>query len=130
MDSTTSEQHPYFPSGDWEGVYLYENGPGAERHPMSFELNFREGKITGSGGDDVGPFSWEGSYDVLSMAVKMLKSYPAHQVLYTGMADSSGIYGTWQLSFARGGFHIWPKTNEREEQAVAVGEKEKEVSVV
>ena len=129
-DSTSSEQHPNFPSGDWEGFYLYQGGPGAQRHPMSFELNFRQGKITGSGSDDVGPFSWEGSYDVLSMVVNMLKSYPSHQVLYSGMADTSGIYGSWQLSFARGGFHIWPKNNEQEEQEEAVREKEKELSVV
>lgn len=124
------EAHPNFPSGAWEGFYLYQSGPSANRHSMSFHLNFQEGKVTGSGADDVGPFSWEGTYNEGSMLVTLIKSYPSHQVLYEGMADTNGIYGTWQLSFVRGGFHIWPKKNKQKNEEEAIKEVKKELSAV
>jgi hypothetical protein len=107
-----SEQHPNFPSGEWEGHYLWQAGAGAERHPMDFILNFKEGIVTGSGSDDVGSFKWEGEYSTSSMSVKMVKVYRTHLVLYSGMADTNGIYGSWEIPpFGRGGFHVWPKKN-------------------
>lgn len=124
------EQHPNFPSGAWEGFYLYQSGPGAGRHPMSFHLNFKNGQITGSGSDDIGALSWKGTYDVGSMSVNMVKSYASHTVAYSGMADTNGIYGTWELSFMKGGFHIWPKKNEAEGKAVETKKKKKKLSAV
>lgn len=124
----TVEQNPYFPSGEWEGFYLYSSGPDAARHPMAFRLNFRDGKVTGTGTDDVGPFSWRGSYDVVSLAVQLVKQYAGHTVNYRGIADDSGIYGSWELTFARGGFHIWPKKEERENQQAEVEKKSKKLA--
>lgn len=124
--SNSSEQNPLFPSGIWEGFYLYTSGSDADRHAMNFRLDFRDGKITGSGSDDVGAFSWQGTYDTASLAVSLIKSYPTHSVFYQGMADTNGIYGTWHMVFMRGGFHIWPKENGEEaiEEEVTVEEKE------
>ncbi|MEO0732318.1 MAG: hypothetical protein AAFZ52_05760 [Bacteroidota bacterium] len=103
-----SERHPHFPSGEWEGHYTY--GPGSEKHPMAFRLNFAEGSVSGAGSDDVGPFTWNGHYDTQSLVVQMVKKYRgAHEVYYDGRADTNGIYGGWRLIFSRGGFHIWPK---------------------
>ncbi len=125
-----AEQHPNFPSGAWEGFYLYATGPGADRHAMSFRLNFNSGKIKGSGGDDIGPFTWEGEYDVSTMSVNMVKSYRSHTVNYTGMADTNGIYGSWDLGLARGGFHIWPKKQENTGKAATAKSKKKKLSAV
>jgi len=105
-----SEQNPYFPSGIWDGFYLYTSGPGSHRHNMFFHLDFADGHVTGSGSDTVGGFSWSGTYDATTFAVKMIKHYAGHEVFYDGMADESGIYGRWTIPpFSNGGFHIWPR---------------------
>ena len=55
------EIHPLFPSGEWEGFYTYEMRPKADRHEMHSMLDFKNNMVKGSGGDDVGRFSWKGS---------------------------------------------------------------------
>lgn len=106
----TDESHNYFPSGEWEGFYLYQAGADATRHAMHLRLTFAEGRVTGSGSDDVGPFTYRGQYDVTTFRVTMVKHYATHEVSYRGVADESGIYGSWELPISfRGGFHIWPK---------------------
>lgn len=122
--TNASEQHPYFPSGIWEGFYVYGSGPSAHRHSMSFSLDFKDGKVSGSGSDDVGALTWNGSYDVQSMAVSMVKQYHSHTVGYRGMADTSGIYGSWEMFSGRGGFHIWPKKTGEEAEEAAAEEEE------
>lgn len=116
------ESHELFPSGEWEGFYTYVMGPGGGRHPMSFVLQFQNGRVTGGGSDDIGPFSWNGSYDVQDLQCAMTKHYAGHQVDYHGHADENGIWGTWTIGgYATGGFHIWPKkgkSEETEEEAV------------
>lgn len=102
---------------------------------MSFLLDFKNGVITGSGGDDVGSFAWRGTYDTEKMTCQMTKRYTTHEVFYAGHADENGIWGTWSMHFemkggiwdtplrdmakammeevSKGGFHIWPKANSR-----------------
>lgn len=104
-----SEIHPLYPSGDWEGFYIYAQGPGARQHPMQLILNFKNHKISGAGFDDVGAFSWSGEYNLKSHVVFLTKSYATHQVQYSGFADEHGIWGNWVLSGLKGGFHIWPR---------------------
>ena len=106
---TTYETHPLFPSGEWEGFYTYAFGPDADRHKMSFQLDFKKNLISGSGSDDIGGFSFKGTYDTKIMKCSMSKHYAAHTVLYEGSVDENGIWGTWTLEWGRGGFHIWPK---------------------
>lgn len=125
-----TEQHPNFPSGAWEGFYLYADGPAANRHNMSFILNFRQGQIRGSGSDDIGPFTWAGAYDKGSMSVTMVKSYRTHKVAYSGMADTNGIYGTWELPPGSGGFHIWPKKQAASGKAMATKATKKKLTAV
>ncbi|MTB50907.1 hypothetical protein [Lewinella sp. W8] len=118
--SHNAESHPYFPSGDWEGFYLYRSGPGAERHPMRCQLDFADGKVTGGGSDDVGAFRWQGVYSTVEMSCRMVKQYATHVIFYDGRADESGVYGTWsQGAYFSGGFHLWPKQGGNEEEAVA-----------
>ncbi|WP_190277568.1 hypothetical protein [Adhaeribacter rhizoryzae] len=119
-----SETHPLFPSGDWEGFYTYVTGPAADKHPMQFMLNFNDNVITGSGADDVGGFSWKGSYDTGQMQCTMTKYYHSHTVHYNGHVDENGIWGMWQLDFVSGGFHIWPKASAGNQEGVAVSAKE------
>jgi hypothetical protein len=123
-----NEPHPLFPSGEWEGFYTYEQGIQASRHKMSFFLHFKNGKVTGSGSDDVAAFSWNGTYSTENFHCKMTKRYPTHAVYYDGRADENGIYGTWTISgFYKGGFHIWIK-NVEEEKAVEENSTTLEVS--
>jgi hypothetical protein len=75
-----------FPSGPWTGVYTYAP---SDKHRMDLHLDFSDGCITGDGNDDVGRFLIRGKYDASSC---------------------KGIWGTWEImTFAHGGFHIWPK---------------------
>jgi len=145
----SSEMHPLFPSGEWEGFYLY--GRDRDKHRMSFTLNFKNNVITGRGGDDVGSFTWRGAYDVEKMTCQMTKHYSTHEVFYAGHADENGIWGTWSITFemkggiwdtplrdmakatmeamSKGGFHIWPKGNSRGEAVEEVARISKSVPV-
>ena len=105
-----SEQHPYFPSGDWEGFY---NDPrvGGKRGEMAMTLDFSGGCITGSGSDPVGFHTWTGTYDTKAETCSLQKTYPGkHSVEYSGYADENGIWGKWTIrKHGAGEFHIWPK---------------------
>ena len=104
------ETNPLFPSGEWEGFYSYEFGPDARRYMMSFALTFKNGKVSGSGIDNVSRFSWRGNYDTEKLRCWMQKQYPSHTVSYDGYVDQKGIWGIWEIPpYSRGGFHIWPK---------------------
>ncbi|MGB0524915.1 MAG: hypothetical protein ACPGJS_18215 [Flammeovirgaceae bacterium] len=103
------ETHPLFPSGDWEGFFTYELGPQADKYEMELFLNFKAGVLSGGGDDEVGIFSWRGTYDVRKLVCRMVKDYQTHKVQYKGNVDENGIWGTWKLDWMTGGFHIWPK---------------------
>ena len=105
----SSEMHPHFPSGEWEGFFVYFRG--GEQYKMAFHLNFKDGMVTGSGADAVNAFTWKGKYSLEDFTCRMVKSYPTHQVFYDGRADENGIWGLWKMDFFTGGFHIWPKGN-------------------
>lgn len=123
------EQHPLLPSGEWEGFYCYNFSP--EQHKMEIELNFSNAVVSGSGTDDVAPFTWKGKYDLELFKIEMTKYYHSHTVFYRGDIDENGIWGTWEMGKPKGnipdfiietfnemfkelhigGFHIWPKNN-------------------
>ncbi|HEY2951597.1 MAG TPA: hypothetical protein VGK40_03385 [Verrucomicrobiae bacterium] len=98
-----------FPSGPWTGFYNY--GPPG-RHRMDLHLAFANGQMTGDGQDDVGRFLIKGRYDTANRECWWTKSYPgSHDVSYRGFREGKGIWGTWEIGlWARGGFHIWPRT--------------------
>lgn len=122
---TNHETHPLFPSGEWEGFYTYEQGPGAQRHKMEFTLNFQNNVVDGNGSDDVGPFSWVGLYDTVALVCKMTKYYAYHTVSYAGNVDENGIWGTWNIrDFTSGWFHIWPKPGAEEQMEEEVNVKQ------
>ncbi len=116
------ESHPLFPSGDWEGFYLYRWS--GFRHMMAFTLDFREGTVSGHGCDDIAPFNWSGIYDVDQLRCRMTKHYATHTVEYDGYVDENGIWGTWTIGQGfSGGFHLWPKPGfKKEETAEALSE--------
>ncbi|MEO1713208.1 MAG: hypothetical protein AAFU60_07730 [Bacteroidota bacterium] len=109
LNTPKQEQHPLFPSGDWEGFYIYSSGPSAAQHPMHFFLDFKNGTVTGSGSDNVNAFTWQGTYDTKGLTCSMTKTYPSHSVDYSGCVDENGIWGRWAIGPFTGGFHIWPK---------------------
>lgn len=126
----TDETHALFPSGEWEGFYTYTYGPGADRHPMYFVLQFRDGVVSGGGGDDVGPFHWRGTYDKVNLRCQMTKYYATHTVFYDGHVDENGIWGTWNIrGYFSGGFHIWPKNKEENESEAEVEAVEERVEI-
>jgi hypothetical protein len=105
-----TEQHPHFPSGEWEGFY---NDP-LGSHPkgeMAMTPDFSNGHISGSGSDPVGAYHWTGTYDTKAETCQLTKTYVgAHSVEYSGYADENGIWGKWAIKRWRSGeFHIWPK---------------------
>lgn len=86
-----------YPSGRWDGFWVQAH---LGRQPMTpFSLHFTNGRITGEGRDVVGRFTFEGSYDSRTGAVRMLKQYVGkHWVLYEGEPDGEGsIQGTWSI---------------------------------
>lgn len=111
----TTETHPHLPSGKWEGFYSYTYGPDSAKHDMRFHLTFNDGNISGRGNDDVGYFTWKGTYNLQSMTANLVKFYPTHQVNYQGWVDENGIWGNWNISVCKGGFHIWPSSTSKEE---------------
>lgn len=124
-NNNLQETHPLFPSGEWEGFYIYTILSG-HRGKMAFSLNFKDGIVEGSGSDNVGAFNWRGDYDKEGLRCRMTKYYASHTVFYDGHVDENGIWGTWTISeHWKGGFHIWPKGIEEEmaevvEEAVPV----------
>lgn len=111
--SNSSELHPFFPSGDWEGFYKDPRG-GRPNGEMRMTLDFSAGLITGSGSDPVGVYAWTGTYDTKAETCSLKKTYLGrHSVEYTGYADENGIWGKWIIpKMGAGEFHIWPKKNE------------------
>ncbi len=94
---------------------------------MDLDLTFANGNMTGSGSDNIGPFSIKGRYDPGNQECYWTKSYlGAHDVFYRGFREGKGIWGTWEIGiFGRGGFHIWPlHSAESEEQTATTHEAE------
>ena len=117
------ETDPRFPSGEWEGFYIYGFGPNA-RHFISCYMTFQEGKVSGAGVDDIDRFIWKGSYDIERGRCALHKYYPTHDVFYDGYAEKNGIWGSWEITGpipSRGGFHLWPKGLY---ESIAKGEEE------
>jgi hypothetical protein len=83
---------------------------------MTIDLNFLNGQMHAKGSDIVGPFTFEGIYDVADGKCRWIKQYLGkHQVTYTGVNEGQGIWGVWEIR-ALGGlyrdqgvFHIWPE---------------------
>ena len=123
-DAAGQEMHPLFPSGEWEGFYTYATGSAAEEHKMQFILSFKGNRVEGAGGDDVGSFSWKGSYNTGQMECALTKYYNTHSVYYKGQVDENGIWGLWEMDWMSGGFHIWPKKDLQNQEAQELEIKE------
>ena len=127
------ESHPFLPSGEWEGFYCYHNN--MHQHKMATHFRFINSSITGSGTDDVAPFSWSGTYDLKIFKFSTRKFYSTHQFLYKGDIDENGIWGIWESApssndnkriFAyrmTGGFHLWPRQLGKETNKNIIEEK-------
>lgn len=118
-----NESNSNFPSGPWTGFFTYNHSP--EKTRTDLILEFTNGRITGEGNDWVGPFVIDGNYDVQTNECYWLKLYVGqHSVFYRGFREGKGIWGTWEISNNwRGGFHIWPVTEENNELEANVEEE-------
>lgn len=88
----------------WEGVYLYEWTPGQE-HAMQMMLSLHDGRIRGSGRDDVGNFDISGHFS--GEDAFFFKRYRTHTVEYRGTYRGNSISGIWTLPGACGEFQLW-----------------------
>lgn len=109
-------------SGPWTGYYNYPWRL-AERHGMDLRLTFSDGRLTATGSDDVGPFTFEGRYDPATLECTWVKRYATHTVDYRGFREGKGIWGTWRLTGATGGFHIWPLEADAAAASVSASEQ-------
>ena len=112
------ESPSFLPDGPWEGFYEEYDKPG--NFPMACTFTFSDGLVTGSGSDEVGTFTFSGTYSTSDYKVVMKKSYHSHALAYEGHADENGIWGKWHfpaLKFVSAGFHLWPKKGEAEQIA-------------
>lgn len=124
MKKENLESHQFLPSGEWEGFYCYSHS--SAQHKMSIQLSFKKGKVYGSGTDDINYFSWKGNYNLQSFIIEMIKTYPSHTVDYKGNIDENGIWGMWNIgSNCKGGFHIWPKKQNSNENEASLKEEVK-----
>ena len=108
-----------FPSGPWTGFYAYSP---QDRHRMDLHLEFHNGRVRGTGSDDLGRFLIHGHYDESRRECYWLKRYlGAHEVYYQGYREGKGIWGRWEIgALSSGGFHIWPVgAEEGETESVA-----------
>src|SRR6266436_1699953 len=98
---------------------------------MDLDLTFANGSMSGTGSDNVGPFSIKGRYDPANQECHWTKSYlGAHDVFYRGFREGKGIWGTWEITVqSHGGFHIWPRAA-GESHAVTVEERKELVDAV
>jgi len=101
-----------FPDGPWRGFYVYAGV--RDRHPMDLHLRFRGGVLSGSGDDDVGPFTLRGRYGAGATEIHWTKTYVGrHSVYYRGFGEPNRIWGTWELGEEwTGGFKIWPRASD------------------
>ena len=98
-----------YPSGKWDGFWVQSIW--GRQSMTAFSLRFANGRVKGEGKDMVGRFSFEGTYDEQTGAVRMVKQYIGkHQVLYLGQPDGEGcIVGTWRIGeFSTGPFLLRP----------------------
>jgi hypothetical protein len=118
-----------FPSGPWIGFYNYFDT--APRHRMDLHLTLSQGRMTGEGSDDIGPFLIDGRYDTGTNECHWTKQYVGkHSVFYRGFREGRGIWGTWELRVYRGGFHIWPLNSGSSEEIAESLEEEKPVDAI
>ena len=105
-------------SGWWEQV-------GYGRQPMqNLLLRFDGEKITGSGSDCVGDFTFHGM--IQGSQVNLLKQYIGkHQIEYRGVSDGEGTYfGNWYLLGYVGGkwlLHVGANRETREIEEIEIG---------
>jgi hypothetical protein len=81
---------------------------------MEAVLTFADGRLTGTGRDRIGEFTFSGQYDTAGGKCSWVKHYLGQHLLnYRGFNEGKGIWGTWEYNGGgwqiTGGFHIWPE---------------------
>jgi len=114
-----------FPSGQWVGFYTYAGR--TRKYLMDLILEFKSERMTGEGADGIGFFVISGNYSEQSGECSWVKQYVGrHAVEYNGYQEGKGIWGNWVVDLGKGGFHIWPLSEEASLNAAeesAIGEK-------
>ena len=117
-DERCNETDPRFPSGQWQGFYVQSG----TKHPMSAQLRFRRGRISGDGMDGVGGFRMAGTYNLDGGQVTLRKHYFAqHMVVYIGNGGPlRSLQGRWDLRADGlcGFWRLWPVDADDDEWVV------------
>lgn len=90
-------------SGHWIGYYMQYR----DRHIFSMNLKFETDTITGSGDDEIGSFSVEGTFDRMTGNADFIKVYHgAHSVRYSGEITQDGctMKGQYTVSGSKDDF--------------------------
>lgn len=80
----------HFQSGSWLCKY-FQHGQWHEQHLVTLSFNPETLQVTGSGSDDIGNYSVEGTYSLDTVRLAMVKSY--------GLVESENIAVTIQLTW-------------------------------
>jgi len=98
---------------------------------MDLVLIFADRAISGDGNDDIGRFFVTGRFDETNGECYWTKTYiGAHDVYYRGFREGKGIWGLWELPNESGGFHVWPRGQEQDEQDYESAEEPAPVEAV
>jgi hypothetical protein len=93
-------------SGRWEGYFMQ----GGARHSQTLELAFAQGRMSGTGDDEIGKFLIFGEYDEDQNTGAWLKQYLGkHQVYYGGEMSNGRIRGRWFIynGYQSDRFELW-----------------------
>jgi hypothetical protein len=95
-------------SGLWSGCWIRAGE--TSRHPMRLYLTFQDGRVQGSGDDEVGRFTMEGECASSDNYCSMTKTYVgSHGVEYRATWTGAGYAGEWRIPDGGSGtFALWP----------------------
>lgn len=80
-------------SGPWTGYWIQ----GDMRGDVTIDMSIEGNRLIGRGSDFIDIFFIEGAYDDRTREVRLLMSYPTHQVHHKGVWDGLAIRGRWTI---------------------------------
>ena len=111
-------------SGDYKGYYAYNHD--SSHYEMKVSLVFDDnGIITGHGQDSVNAFTFNGKMNLDTNAIKLTKSYPSHNVEYSGHLSLDynmvTMSGDWNINskFPSSGVFTLRKGEANQEEVMA-----------
>ncbi len=111
-------------SGDYIGYYAYNHESSHYEMRVSFIFD-DDGTITGHGQDNVNAFTFNGTMNLDTNAIRLTKSYPSHSVEYSGHLSLDynmvTMTGDWNIhsTFPSSGVFTLRKGKSNQEEIMA-----------